>query len=119
MLNFYLFIVQGLPQPQQKTDRANIHVGEYIIHRKVCVETTRASRTLRRVYTTPRDSHPCNVFVCCSIVEVLNDQKQSVSNAFPICSAPPCSSAHLNMHHSHHGQIAGTKVQILFVNAHP
>ncbi len=34
------------------------------------------------VYTTPRGVTPAFVFVCCSIVEVLNDQKQSVSNAF-------------------------------------
>ena len=38
--------------------------------------------TLRRVYTTPRGVTPAFVSVCCSIVEVLNDQKQSVSNAF-------------------------------------
>ena len=33
-------------------------------------------------------------------VEVLNDQKQSVSNAFSICSAPPVSSTLLKEHHS-------------------
>ena len=36
---------------------------EYIDTRKVCIEVTRTSCTLRRVYTTPRDVTPAFVFV--------------------------------------------------------
>ena len=86
-----LFVVQGLPQPQQKTDRETTTL-EYTNNRKVCVEDTRPSQhTTESIYYTPW-SYLCNVFVCCSIVEVLNDQKQSVSNAFQyvvLCPVAP------------------------------
>ena len=43
---------------------------EYIDTRKVCVEATRASRTLRRVYDTPPWPSPCIVFAGNSSVVV-------------------------------------------------
>ena len=44
---------------------------------KCATETTRVSRTLRRVYATPCGSHPSNVFDRYSIVVVSKNQKQS------------------------------------------
>ena len=71
VLNFRLFVVQGLPQPQQKTDRVNTHAGEYSTPVKCASEDIISPRsTLRRVYTTPRGATSAFVFVCCSIVEV-------------------------------------------------
>ena len=43
---------------------------ENIDTRKVCVEDTISSRTLRRVYTTPRGSHPSMPLIANSIVVV-------------------------------------------------
>lgn len=104
----------------KKNKQRNIHVEVYRYTVKCASEDMVSPRsTLRRVYTTPRGVTPALSWLAISIVVVRRVQKQSVSNAFPICSAPPCSSAHLSMHHSHHGQIAGTKVQILFVNIRP
>ena len=59
--------------------------------------------TLRRVYTTPRGVTPTFVLVLCSIVEVLNDQKQSVSNAFQYVVHRPRGSSLLKEYHSQWG----------------
>lgn len=55
---------------------------EYIVHRKVCVEDTRSSRTLRSLIYTPRGSHPCICFWLQFDCGSSSIQKQSVSNAF-------------------------------------
>ena len=67
MLNFCLFNIRGLPQPQRKTDRETPTL-EYIDTRKVCVEDTRSSQhTTESIYYTPW-SYPsiclCSLFDC-------------------------------------------------------
>ena len=50
--------------------------------------------TLRRVYATPRGSHPCNVFVLLIDCGSSIVQKQSVSNAFQyVVLRPPAPSS--------------------------
>ena len=107
-----LFVVRGLPQPMRKTVRETSTHGVYRYTVKCASEDMVSPRsTLRRVYTTPRGSHPCNVLVLSSIVVVSKRPKTKRDNAFSICSAPPSGSAHLSEHPSHYGQIAFAKVQ--------
>ena len=54
-----------LPRNRQR----NIHVGVYIV-RKVCLREYDPQSTLRRVYDTPRGSHPAFVFAGNSSVVV-------------------------------------------------
>ena len=107
-----LFVVRGLPQPMRKTVRETSTHGVYRYTVKCASEDMVSPRsTLRRVYTTPRGSHPCNVLVLSSIVVVSKRPKTKRDNAFSICSAPPSGSAHLSEHPSYYGQIAFAKVQ--------
>ena len=113
-----LFCIQAYHSLEENRQR-NTHAEVYRCTVKCACEDMDSPRsTLRSLIYTPRGVTPA-MFLSSFRCGSSNTQKQSVSNAFPICSAPPCSSAHLSMHHSHYRQIAGTKVQILFVNIRP
>ena len=105
------FCIQAYHSLEENRQRNN-HVEVYRYTVKCASEDMVSPRsTLRRVYTTPRGSHPCNVLVLSSIVVVSKRPKTKRDNAFSICSAPPSGSAHLSEHPSDYGQIAFAKVQ--------
>ena len=109
-----LFAIWGQPQPIAVTRQRNTHFGEYIIPVSVH-EGIHPRCTLRTcIYHTS-----VAITLHCSRLRFgkwlfQNSQKQSVSNAFLLCSASPCYSAYHDDFREHLGQMATAKLQIFF-----